>query len=84
MGRHPLADLERKMLCFSEGDWPLPDDIYDVAEQFKREYDSTAYETKIAKLAQAARLHATDKAAWSEAIRLLGEGDHYLLVMVGK
>ena len=81
----PLADLERKMLYFSKGDWPLPDDIYDVAEQFDRTYDRAQYEKKIAKLAQAARRQATtDQAAWSEAVRRLEEGDHYLLAMVGE
>ncbi len=81
----PLADLERKMLYFSEGDRPLPDDSYDVAEQFDRTYDRAQYEKKIAKLARAARRQATtDQAAWSEAVRRLEEGDHYLLVMVGE
>ncbi len=78
----PLTDIERKMLYFSETDWTLPD-IADVAETFDREYDRAEYERKIAKLAQAAR-NQGDRSIWSAAVARLAEGDHYLLVMVGK
>ena len=43
-----LSDLERRMLSFSEGT-ASADDI-EAAEQFDNEYDSDAYEAKIARL----------------------------------
>lgn len=80
----PLTDIERKMLYFSETGW-TPDDMTEVAETFDREYDQAEYERKIAKLAKAARIRmGKDRSAWSEAVRRLAEGDHYLLVMVGQ
>src|SRR5450755_3161539 len=80
---HPLTDIERKMLYFSETGW-TPTDMADVAETFDREYDQAKYEHKIATLAKGARLDiGNDGSAWSEAVKRLAQGDHYLLVMIG-
>ena len=45
----PLSEIERKMLYFTETQESLPD-IYEVNDQFEREYDDTQYERKIAGL----------------------------------
>jgi hypothetical protein len=82
----PLSEVERKMLYFSETAWTLPD-IAEVSATFDREYNQAEYEQKIAKLIRQIRANArTDNReefdAWTEAIRTLGQEDHYLLVLV--
>jgi SOS response regulatory protein OraA/RecX len=52
-----LAEIERKMLYFSETDWTLPD-IDKVSEAFEREYDNDEYEKKIRSLIHNARVRA--------------------------
>lgn len=81
---HPLSDLERKMLYFSESGWTIPDAL-DVSAAFDREYDTDQYEQKIASLVQAARMRATGETAarWTSAIDKLAEGDHYISIMLG-
>ena len=81
---HPLSDLERKMLYFSESGWTIPDAL-DVSAAFDREYDTDQYEQKIAGLVQAARKRATGETAarWTNAIDKLAEGDHYISIMLG-
>ena len=81
----PLSDIERKMLYFSETGWTLPD-IEHVRDAFHRQYDDQDYEHKIAGLIRNGRKHAraSDPSAarsWSEALSVLEDGDHYLLVM---
>jgi hypothetical protein len=82
---HPLSDLERKMLYFSESGWTIPDAL-DVSTAFDREYDTDQYEQKIAGLAQAARTRATGETAarWTSAIDKLAEGDHYISITLGE
>jgi hypothetical protein len=79
----PLTEVERKMLYFSESGWTLPD-IGAVAEAFDQHFDTKKYERKVAGLARSARQHAgkAGAAAWSEAVKRLEAGDHYLFVMV--
>lgn len=81
-----LSEVERKMLYYSETASTVPD-IKDVNEAFERDYDQAKYERKIAKLVDSARARDSDEDrndsdGWSEAIRLLGKEDHYLLVLV--
>jgi hypothetical protein len=83
-----LSEVERKMLYFAESGWTLPD-IMEVNEEFDREYDPTAYESKIAKLShrivkRIRKVQSEEYEAWKEAVRRLSKGDHYLLVMVGQ
>jgi hypothetical protein len=82
---HPLSDLERKMLYFSESGWTIPDAL-DVSDAFDREYDSDEYQKKIAGLVRAARKRATGGtgARWTSAIDKLAEGDHYISIMLGE
>jgi hypothetical protein len=82
---HPLSDLERKMLYFSESGWTIPDAL-DVSDAFDREYDTDQYERKIAGLVRAARKRATGETAtlWIRAADKLAEGDHYISIMLGE
>jgi hypothetical protein len=82
----PLSEVERKMLCFTESGWTLPD-IMRVSEDFDREYDRGEYEQKIAKLVaetdrSVRRGSREDYDRWWAAIRFLQREDHYLSVMV--
>jgi hypothetical protein len=82
----PLSEIERKMLCFSETAWTLPD-IMQVSDEFDREYDQADYEKKIAHLIRNAANRARKEnpeefATWLSAIRQLQKEDHYITVMV--
>jgi hypothetical protein len=82
----PLSEVERKMLCFTESGWTLPD-IMQVNEDFDRQYDQGKYEQKIAKLIGKAdrRIRKTsddDYERWWAAICFLQKEDHYLSVML--
>lgn len=81
-----LTDVERKMLYFSEAGWTLPD-ISVVNTVFDRDYNQSAYESKIASIVreiQASNVaeRREDADAWAEALRMLRKEDHYLLVMI--
>jgi hypothetical protein len=82
----PLSEVERKMLYFSETAWTLPD-IWEVSDEFGRDYDSGVYERKISQLIKRAVGHAQklqkeEFEAWDEAIDRLSRHDRYLMVMV--
>ncbi len=80
----PLSETERKMMYFTETAWTLPD-IYDVNEVFERDYDDREYEAKIGSLARDARTRAKGAGEldrWKEAVRVLEQEDHYLLVLL--
>lgn len=81
-----LAEVERKMLYFTEVHASLPD-IYEVNEEFERSYDSDEYEIKVKGLLQRARDRDQKQSAgqgqqWQDAIAALRDEDHYILVMV--
>jgi hypothetical protein len=82
----PLSDIERKMLHFTEVVETIPD-IYEVNDQFEKEYDSAEYEAKISSLLHNARervqAESSDGAErWQQAEQDLNKEDHYLGVMV--
>jgi len=82
----PLSDVERKMLYFSETGWTLPD-IDEVSEVFDRDYDMELYEQKIGALTRnfctkARKDNRDEFEAWKEAVRILRQEDHYLLVLI--
>jgi hypothetical protein len=84
----PLSEVERKMLYFSETAWTLPD-MTEVNEAFEREYDQVRYEKKIASIIRQLRAgeHRSNSDAdhsWTDAVRTLRNGDHYLLVMIDR
>lgn len=80
-----LSDVERKMLYFSENGW-TPPDMAEANAAFGRDYEETAYEEKIAGLVRGiyARDDRTDQEieSWNDACVKLGDGDHYLLVLI--
>ncbi len=83
-----LSEIERKMLQFTETQESLPD-IYDVNDQFEREYDTAKYEKKVAGLVRNAyrrgcKESGETKGRWKKAIADLRKEDHYLLVMVNQ
>jgi hypothetical protein len=81
-----LSETEKKMLHFTEVHPSLPD-IYEVNEEFGRNYDSNEYEAKIAGLLRKARLRDEQQSSvqaqqWKDALGALKNEDHYILVMV--
>jgi hypothetical protein len=81
-----FSQVERKMLYFSETAWTLPD-IWDVNDEFDRDYDQDVYEKKISHLikeavSRARKQQREEFEAWTAAIRRLSKEDRYLLVMV--
>lgn len=81
-----LSEVEKKMLYFSESAWTLPG-IVGVSDAFVREYNQAEYEQKLAKLIRKIcandRIHNREEFdAWNEAVRILSEEDHYLLVLI--
>ena len=82
----PLSEVERKMLYFSETAWTIPD-IVEVNDTFGREYRQAEYEQKIAKLIRQIRADVDNQEefdARTEAVRTLGQEDHYLLVLIAE
>jgi hypothetical protein len=82
----PLAEVEKKMLYFTEVHQSLPD-TYSVNAEFERDYDSDEYEAKIAGLLRRGRERDRKESAvqaqqWDDAIDALKAEDHYILVMV--
>lgn len=82
----PLAEVERKMLYFTEAGWTLPD-MKEVSSEFDRNCDQDKYEDKIASIiaridARLAQERQDGRMAWDRALEKLSEGDHYLLVLV--
>ena len=78
-----LDEIERRMFLFSESSGK-PD--FEANEKFDWEYDSNAYESKVAKLL--GRSYARDRkteegeASWKDALKALSREDFYGLVMV--
>jgi hypothetical protein len=84
----PLSENERWMLSFSESD---PEFVVDPARvrALEAEIPDAEYEEKVAGLAE--RAYESDlvsdpeaMATYKEAFRVLSQGDHYILVMLGQ
>jgi hypothetical protein len=80
-----LSEIEKKMLYFTEVHPCLPD-IYEVNEEFERDYDSDEYEKKVTALLKSARERDQKQSPvqgqqWKDAIDALKNEDHYILVM---
>ena len=81
-----LSETERKMLYFSETAWTSPD-MDTVSDEFDREFCQRDYERKITRLIRNAgkrirRTSTSDYDAVWQAIRMLEQEDHYIMVMV--
>ena len=80
-----FAEVERKMLYFSETDWTLPG-MLGINAEFERNYDNDEYERKIAGLIR--NIEARDASdeqeqrAWDQAVDKLAEGDNYLSILL--
>jgi hypothetical protein len=82
----PLAEIEEKMMYFSETGWTL-EGMSEMNAAFEAKYDQAEYEEKVANLIR--NLKASDRGRDSEAIELwkaaealLRTEDHYLLVLI--
>jgi hypothetical protein len=83
-----LAEIEKKMLYFTEVHPSLPD-IYEVNAEFERSYDTGEYEAKVASLLRKARDRdgkesPSRQQQWKDALDALKKEDHYILVMVAQ
>jgi hypothetical protein len=82
--RVPLSDTERKMMYFTATGWTLPA-MMEVNEVFEQDYDDAEYEAKIGELSRKARARAKETGEldrWKEAVGVLEQEDHYLLVLL--
>ena len=82
----PLAEVEKRMMYFTEGPDANEDPIA-LNEEFEEQFNTSEYEIKIAKLLRHAhqRLKQNDEIkanVWKESVRKLKEGDHYLIVLL--
>jgi hypothetical protein len=82
-----FADLEKRMMYFSESDPAACAKPLELNEEFESQYDTAEYEAKISGLLQRAyeRLKVQDLEAaqiWDQSVRELRQGDHYLLVLL--
>jgi hypothetical protein len=83
---HPLTEIERKILYFTETGWTLPD-MKTASTEFDRDYDQDEYERKIGRLVGEilVRDAGRDEQAqqtWDMAVEKLSEGDHYLTLLI--
>jgi hypothetical protein len=81
--RMPLSEVERQMLYFTE-EGGLSKPVRQVSEAFDRDYDVDEYEARIAGLVRSllTRLNPPDQELWNDAVAKLGDGDHYLRVLI--
>jgi hypothetical protein len=80
----PLSDLEKRMMYFTETG-ECPEDPIALNDAFEAEYDTTTYEKKLSRLMAAAyrrikRENPEKLHLWNKAFRVLGDGDHYVLL----
>jgi hypothetical protein len=81
-----LADIEKKMMYFTESDPASCANPHELNDEFEAQYDTPEYEATMSRLLQHAydRLKAEDterKRIWDQSVRELRKGDHYLLVL---
>lgn len=80
-----MTEIEQKMLYFSETCWTLPD-MAKVSEEFDRNYDQGEYEAKIAGVVRGIQQELVDDEdadhSWENAVRVLRDEDHYILVLI--
>ena len=83
----PLSDIEKRMMYFTEGSDAVEDPV-SLSEEFGEQCNTAEYEAKISRLLKHARgrvkaQKGADWETWNEAVAVLREGDHYILVMLG-
>jgi hypothetical protein len=82
----PLADVEKRMMYFTESDPASCENPIELNDEFEAEYETKEYETKISQLLHHAysrlKKENPERARkWDQAIRTLRKGDHYVLVL---
>jgi hypothetical protein len=80
----PLSSLERRMLYFTESGDAIEDPAA-LDEEFTARYSTAVYEKKISRMGASAyrrikRESPVKLQLWNDALRVLGKGDHYILV----
>lgn len=81
-----LADIEKKMMYFTESDSTSCEDPLELNAEFEAQFDTATYEAKISRLLHNAYERVKGEGPermgeWKSAIRTLRKGDHYLLVL---
>jgi hypothetical protein len=84
----PLADLEKRMMYFTESDPASCPDPLALNDEFEAQFEMSEYEAKISELLDHARERSRkeDPARtrhWDDAVAELEKGDHYILVLLG-
>jgi hypothetical protein len=82
----PLADVEKRMLYFTESDPASCANPIELNDQFEAQYETKEYEAKISRLLHHCYKRLKEENPerarnWNEAIRTLRKGDHYFLVL---
>jgi hypothetical protein len=82
----PLADVEKRMMYFTESDTSSCDNPIELNDEFEAQYETKEYETKISRLLHHAYKRLKEENPervrnWDQAIRTLRKGDHYFLVL---
>ena len=82
----PLADVEKRMMYFTESDASSCENPIELNDEFEAQYETKEYETKISRLLHHAYKRLKQENAervrnWDEAIKTLRKGDHYFLVL---
>jgi hypothetical protein len=82
----PLADVEKRMMYFTESDPASCENPIELNDEFEAEHETKEYETKISQLLHHAhsrlKKESPDRVQeWDQAIRTLRKGDHYILVL---
>jgi hypothetical protein len=81
-----LADVEKRMMYFTESDPASCNNPIELNDEFEAEHETKEYETKISRLLHHAYSRLKEENPerarnWDQAIRTLRKGDHYLLVL---
>jgi hypothetical protein len=84
----PLADIEKRMMYFTESDPASCPDPLAINDEFEARFEMPEYEAKISELLEHARerLQKDDPERarrWDAAVGELEKGDHYILVLLG-
>jgi hypothetical protein len=83
----PLSDIEKRMMYFTESDdGSCPEDPIALNDAFESQCDTEAYEKKMTRLLADAHLRIKRDdpeklRQWNEALRILKQGDHYILIL---
>jgi len=82
-----LADVEKRMMYFTESDPASCENPTELNDEFEEQYETNEYEAKISRLLHRAHSRLKQENSqqlrnWDQAVRTLRRGDHYILVMI--